>query len=231
VRLRTSGDLTKGCNVDGQGNLACTGTVSADGGVAIGPHLDLPGSLRVGSGVTVGDGGLAVAGSVALGAGAVADAPSAHAIGATARTLGKWGSIVIAAGFAGSPILGSTTDLELVLGGRSGVRLRAGDAYAHECRLSEQGRLSCDRGIGLTSSIEHRTSQSQVVGGASSRVAWMTCTSDKVVVGGGVETGGADIKVRQAYPDVANNRFYAEVRNDNPFDDGWVKVHATCMLR
>lgn len=33
VRLRTSGDLSKGCNVDGQGNLTCTGAISLAGSV------------------------------------------------------------------------------------------------------------------------------------------------------------------------------------------------------
>jgi hypothetical protein len=47
VRLRTSSDLAKGCNIDGQGNLSCTGTVAGAGGLGIGPDLALAGKLSV----------------------------------------------------------------------------------------------------------------------------------------------------------------------------------------
>jgi hypothetical protein len=35
VRLRTSADVTKGCNINGSGNLRCTGTITADAGVTL----------------------------------------------------------------------------------------------------------------------------------------------------------------------------------------------------
>lgn len=306
VRLRTSADLSKGCNIDGNGNLTCSGSVSAGaptqhaalGGLGADDHpqylrtggtraadgplvidgttnprnVTLPsgpgtrfiydprvGALRSGrvSGNQFSEGQLgqysfaagqdvaagtlgmalgnrAIAGNQSLALGVdVNSARGSTVIGHNGSSGDFLGAMVLTAGrvdFGNMPVATAVRDEELLVRAPGGIRLRSNRNMQNGCDISsDAGTLDCSGGVRMGNSVGARVGPSTSVSPLASRTIVTSCPAGTIVIGGGVATNGGDMKVRESFPDFANNRFVAQVRNDSAVLVGEAAVSAVCI--
>ena len=62
----------------------------------------------------------------------------------------------------------------------------------------------------------------------SSHTVWKNRPDNDVLTGGGVETRGGDLKVRESFPEDPW-QWKAQVRNDHAFNNGEMKVWVMCL--
>ena len=140
-------------NVDGGGNLVCTGGITAagavfagysGGGFAFGVLADAlgPSSVAIGSNAVAHG-----SASVALGKDVRADGDFSTALGTAAAASGR-GSFVYSDASA-SRVTQASTDNQFLVRATGGVRLRTAPDLSRGCDISAQGTLSCTGGVAL----------------------------------------------------------------------------------
>jgi hypothetical protein len=116
------------------------------------------------------------------------------------------------------------------LRGGGSIELVPSPGSPDRCSVSSQATLTCAGGVGFFASTIFRRSSDIPVAALSTRTAGVLCPSTHFPIGGGVETEGGDLKVRESTRS-GESAWSAKVRNDDPFDNGTMRVTVVCALR
>jgi hypothetical protein len=225
IRLLASDDGSSNCNVSTDGSLGCTGGLRAgnsrvrgNGTVQLIPADNPATRCSVESDATMAcSGGVALGNSQVRGNGTVQLIPSNDFT--TRCTVESDATMACSGGVA----LGNSR-----LRGNGAVQLLPTGSLAQNCTVGSDASFSCTGGVKLSNSMSRVLGPSTLINSASTQVARGSCPVGTHLTGGGVQTAGGDMKVRESYAE--NDRTWlARVRNDHPFDDGTMVVHVVCV--
>lgn len=167
--------------------------------------------------------------SVALGNTVTASGNGSVAIG-TALSANRTGTMLL--GDRQLTVTAPTADYQFTARFAGGYRfLTIADDPSKSCMISSDAQLACSGGVNL--GLTRATSVVYPVSATHSRKEYQSCPAGTQVIGGGVSTslndkGFGDFKVRASYPDFVNNRWYAEVRNDD-IGSGEMQIFVVCI--